>query len=199
MNKRTIMAGLIASLLGLIGCGKTTPKADRADIYRDLRQQVLTLDPKSIGLAENSSNHVWGVLMETRYPEGVATLVTIADGTVSLYFSNGGGVIGVGQHDGPRRACAEFISAAPTFVPFANAVTTFPLPALGNTRFYFLTFDGILSVEVKEDVLGNNRHALSPFFHVGHKVITQANLVDEKMRAEQGAAPAAAGASSVER
>jgi hypothetical protein len=196
MNERIIMAGLIASILGLIGCGRTTPTADRADIYRDLRQQVLTIDPKSIGLAADSSNRVWGVLMETRYPEGVATLVTIADGTVSLYFSNGGGVIGVGQHDGPRKACAEFISAAPAFVLFANAVTTFPLPALSNTRFYFLTFDGILSVEVKEDDLGNNRHALSAFFHIGQKVITQANLVDDKMRTKRGATPSAASGST---
>ena len=119
--------------------------------------------------------------METRYPEGVVTLVTIADGTVSLYFSNGGGVIGVGQHDGPRKVSAEFISCAPEFIPLATTVTEFPLPELGNTRFYFLTFDGIRSVEVKEDDLGNNRHALSPFFHIGHKMITQANLVDDKL------------------
>ena len=92
------MAGIISGLLGLFGCGKGT-KSERtvADIYQGLRQQVLTLDPLSLGLDPSASNRVWGVLMETGYPEAVASLVVIADGTVSLYFSNGGGIIGVGM------------------------------------------------------------------------------------------------------
>ena len=37
---------------------------------------------------------VWGVLMELGLEQGVATMVAFADGTVSLYFSGGGGIIG---------------------------------------------------------------------------------------------------------
>ena len=36
---------------------------------------------------------VWGVVMETGYPEAVVTLVSLGDRTTSLYFSNGGGII----------------------------------------------------------------------------------------------------------
>jgi hypothetical protein len=34
------------------------------------------------------------VLMELGLEQGVATMVAFADGTVSLYFSGGGGIIG---------------------------------------------------------------------------------------------------------
>lgn len=54
------------------------------------------------------------------------------------------------------------------------------MPKVGNTIFYFLTFEGVLSVEVKEDDLGENRHVMSPFFHKGHEVIYQARIVQEK-------------------
>jgi GNAT superfamily N-acetyltransferase len=39
-------------------------------------------------------------------------VVAIADGTVSLYHSSGGGVIGAGAHDGPRRAGQALLSVA---------------------------------------------------------------------------------------
>jgi hypothetical protein len=104
MKRGIIMASFIASLLGLFSCNKEQPNNyQMADVYRDLRQQVLTLDPAKIGLPSSDKNQIHGVLMETGYPEAVATLVTIADGTVSLYFSNGGGIIGVGQHEGRER------------------------------------------------------------------------------------------------
>jgi hypothetical protein len=190
MKRRIVLTGLLALLLWVFECGKgNTEQYKTADIYRDLRQQVFAIDPGKIGLAPAGSNKVWGVLMETGYPKAVATLVTIADGTVSLYFSNGGGIIGVGQHEGPRKACKEFLSFSQKFFEQAAPTKTFPLPKQGNTRFYFLTFNGIRTVEFKEDDLGNNRLPLSPLFHKAHAVITQARIVDEKRRVEQPAPP----------
>lgn len=175
------MAGIISGLVGLFGCGKGT-KAERAvaDVYQGLRQQVLSLDPRSIGLDPSSSNRVWGVLMETGYPEAVASLVVIADGTVSLYFSNGGGIIGVGQHEEARKAGLELLSAVPAALGHTRKTDKFPLPDNGHTRFYIMTLDGCFSADALEDALGNNRHPLSPLFHRGQDVITQVRLIDEK-------------------
>ena len=116
--------------------------------------------------------------METGYSDAVVTLVTIANGTVSLYFSNGGGIIGVGEYEGPRNACHSLLSLAPKFIKYAKRTQTFPLPKEGNTRFYFLTYNGIYTVEKKEDDLGNNRLPLSPLFLEAHEVITQARIVE---------------------
>ncbi|HEY3380059.1 MAG TPA: hypothetical protein VGL77_21500 [Armatimonadota bacterium] len=118
--------------------------------------------------------------METGYQNAVVTLVTIADGTVSLYFSNGGGIIGIGQHEGPRKACAELLEFAPQFMDQAKPTTSFPLPPVGYTQFFFLTFDGSLTAESREDDLGNHRSPLSPLFYKAHEVIALARLASEK-------------------
>lgn len=180
------MASILGSILGVFGYNKTdATQYKTADIYRDLRQQVFSLDPSKIGVTP-SSNSVWGVVMETGYPEAVVTLVALADSTVSLYFSNGGGIIGVGQHEGPRKASTELLTASKLFLSQATPTKSFPLPSQGNTRFYFLTSGGILTTESKEDDLGNNRLPLSPLFHKAHEVIAQARMADEKMRSQQG-------------
>ena len=169
--------------MGLFGSGKAMSKDYvLADIYRDLRNRIFKLDPAKIGLSPSASNQIWGVLMETGYPDAVVTLVTIADGTVSLYFSNGGGIIGVGEHEGPRKACYSFLSLAPNFIKYTKPTQKFPLPKEGNTRFYFLTYDGILTAENKEDDLGNERLPLSPFFLKAHEVIAQARIVDDLIK-----------------
>ncbi len=177
------MASFIASILGGLGFGKSNATESKtANTYQDLREQVLTLDPAKIGFKPSGSNRIWGILMETGYPDAVATLVTVADGSVSLYFSNGGGIIGAGQHDGPRKACESFLGVAPKFLSYAHLTTDYPLPKNGQTKFYFLTLDGDYTAEAKEEDLGNERHPLSPLFYEAQKVITQARLVDEKVR-----------------
>jgi hypothetical protein len=190
MKKGIIMTAIFSSFLGLFACQKTPPsKYKVANVYRDLRQQVLTITPAKIGVTPVSQDQVWAVMMETGYPEAVITLVAIADGTVSLYFSNGGGIIGIGQHEGPRKACLELIASSQGFLKQTTITKTFPLPSTGKTRFYFLTLKGIRTVEFKEDDLGNNMLPLSPLFYKAQEVITQARIFDEKMKAEQAGAP----------
>jgi hypothetical protein len=110
--------------------------------------------------------------METGYPQAVATLVVFGDGTTSLYFSNGGGVIGAGEHDVVRAAGETLLSSAEAHLDdFAVAVGT-PLPEVGRVRFYVRTFNATLSAEANEEDLGEGRHQLSPVFHAGHSVIS---------------------------
>jgi hypothetical protein len=190
MKKGIVMATIFSSLLGLFACNRTPPPEYKvADVYRDLRRQVLTTSPAKIGISPGSPDEVWAVMMETGYPEAVVTLVALADGTVSLYFSNGGGIIGVGQHEGPRKASMGLLSSSQDFLKQATLTKAFPLPSIGKTRFYFLTLQGVRTVEFKEDDLGNNKLQLSPLFYKAQEVITQARIVDERMKAEPGGAP----------
>ena len=109
--------------------------------------------------------------METGYPEAVASLVTITDGTTSLYFSTGGGIIGAGDHVSVREAADTFIAAADASVNAFVPASEHPFPSTGRVRFYVRTFDGLLTAEADEEDLGENRHHLSPLFHLGHAVI----------------------------
>ena len=139
----------------------------------DLRAAALAQTAEALGLTPTAEHpNVFGILMETGYPEGVATLAVFAEGSTSLYFSGGGGVIGAGEHDAVRRAHPPlFAEAEARRAVFAPAVGT-PSPALGRVRFYLLTFRGTLTAEADEEELGYRRHELSSLFHAGHAVIT---------------------------
>jgi hypothetical protein len=115
---------------------------------------------------------VFAVLMETGYPEAVATLLAVADGTVSLYFSNGGGIIGGGEHEPIRKVSRELITLAQSCVPNSNLADSFPLPKPGYVRCYLVTDGGVHTFEAPEEDLGYERHPCSPLFHKGHELIT---------------------------
>lgn len=147
-------------------------KADPAETIRDLRHHALSVNAAELGIDGATAQHVWGLLMETGYPAGVATLVTFLDGTTSLYFSKGGGIIGVGEHAPVRAASATFLAVADAHLADFTSVSGTPLPAVGRVRFYVRVGERLLTADTDEQDLGYNRHALSPVFHAGHAVIT---------------------------
>ncbi len=117
------------------------------------------------------------LLMETGYPEGVATLVGVVDGSASLYFSNGGGVIGAGHHAEVARATRRWLESATDILERLAAWDDDPrLPGEGLTQFVAVTPDGLRGAVAPEEELGEERHELSPLFHAGHDVITQIRL-----------------------
>jgi hypothetical protein len=61
----------------------------------------------------------------------------------------------------------------------------YPLPKIGYTRFYIVTISGVLTAEVLEDDLGNERHDLSPVFFQGHKLISYIRAVEEHRSAKK--------------
>jgi hypothetical protein len=142
------------------------------EIYTGLRDQVLRTNLEATGRKDTEQKTVLAVLMETGYPEAVATLVAVTDGTASIYFSNGGGIIGGGEHAPVREASKDFLVLAQQYLSQATATSAFPLPKKGNVRFYFVTDRGVYTFEAAEDDLGYERHLCSPLFHTGHKLIT---------------------------
>src|SRR5262245_2899814 len=91
-----------------------------------------------------TTNEPWGVLMETSYPEGSATLVALSDRSASIYLSSSGGTIGGIGQETIRKAAQRMVQIALEFRPQMKKTTTFPLPRTGETIFYVLTDDGIL-------------------------------------------------------
>ena len=155
------------------------------DQYMGLRSMLLRTSWDVDG-----SHRVSGVLMEMGYTEDVATLVVTVDGTLSLYFSSGGGVVGWGAYDGPRRAACELLETAADFQEFCSLTNKYPLPLKGSTRFYLITAGGVLTAEAKQDDLGNDKHRLSPLFRKAHELIGEIRAVDQKRQAEEAASAA---------
>jgi hypothetical protein len=176
--------GILSTLFG--GCKKAEPKQAEykpADIYVGLRNQALKLTAEQLQFSPTAENpKVLAVLMETGYPEAVATLVSIADGAASLYFSNGGGIIGAGENGAPKVASKELVRTAEQFVKDCKLTAEFPLPKKSFTRFFLVTIDGVFTTEVLEDDLGNNRHKLSPLFYKAQDLITIIRLTEDQKR-----------------
>ncbi len=161
------------------GRKQETEQPPAADVYEGLRKQVLRLTPEQLGEAFADAP-ILALLMETGYEQAVATLVGVADGTSSLYFSNGGGVIGAGAHASVAEANARWLESGLTFLPELSEIADPPLPEQGVTQFVAVTPDGLRGASAREDELGSGAHRLSPFFYAAQDVITQIRLTQDR-------------------
>jgi len=182
MRNLIIMAAFLSSIGRLFG-DDDKPPYELAEIYTSMRGQVLKLTDKDI--RELKGRPVWAVLMETGYDGSIVTVVAVAEGTASLYFSNGGGMIGLGAHANVRPAALALVKAAEPQLKHMKKTEKFPMPRPGQTIFYVVTPDGVFTYSAKEDDLGNKRDKLSRLFYDGQELITQMRIADEKRKAEQ--------------
>lgn len=137
------------------------------NLYEKLRNNALTAG-------------VEGALMDLGYPNGSATLVAMADGTVSMYVSSGGGFLGMGGRPAVRAAAQMFLSAAKRSAGGFSEAASYPLPNPGHVRFYVIARDGVrASEEVEEPALQGEGHALSPLYVAAQAVVTQIRLVSD--------------------
>jgi hypothetical protein len=154
-----------------------------AEIYTGLRQQVFDLSQKkSDEIPSLSSSDRIAIIMETGLKDGCFTLVAVSDGTASLYFSNGGGMIGAGEDPECAKIAKSLLQFSREFDDKLIKVSEYPLPKPDMTRFYVIKPGVILSAEFMDDELGNNKLPLSPLFHKGHELITAIRKVSERKR-----------------
>ena len=145
--------------------------------FTALRRRLLTVDPASLRLQRTPGN-VFALVTEMGMEEGVATLVAIADGTVSVYFSGGGAVVGMGSHLGPRRAAEALLDEAPSHLSRAEAAGDFPLPGPDRVRFWFLTFDGVRGAEAGEAEL-EKHHPLARLYALAQELLTEVRVISD--------------------
>ena len=81
---------------------------DIAEIYSDLRNQVLRLNADEAGLTGTSESTVLAALMEI-------------DGSASLYLSSGGCTVGAGAYESVQNVAKSFIKQAQQYLPIAVA------------------------------------------------------------------------------
>jgi hypothetical protein len=94
-----------------------------AEVYLGLRQQMLSLTAAQLADDELADTPIPALLMVTGYPEAVATLVAVVDGTSSLYFSNGGGLLGAGTHETVAEASLRWLETGREFLPKLSGIT----------------------------------------------------------------------------
>ena len=81
-----------------------------------LRRMLLSAKPSDFGLTPTAElPRVWAAMMEMRLGKADVSLVAVAEGSTSLYFSRGGGIIGGGEHDSVRAANHKWLVAIDRF------------------------------------------------------------------------------------
>jgi hypothetical protein len=174
------MLGWFRRLLAGRGHTSRGSAATGAEAYQKLRSQALSVERSSAGIpAPSSDAPVWGLLMEMGFPNGTATLFALADGTTSLYYSSGGGVIGGHSHQAVRRANSAMLTEANSVAARMGPTSTYALPGPGTTTFHARTDSGVLSAGGADQELASGRHDLSRLFRTGHDVLTELRLISE--------------------
>jgi hypothetical protein len=136
--------------------------AQRKNPYPRLRALALHSGriPKSMP-KPSSPAEPWGVVMDWVVSAGVATVVAFSDGSASVYFSSGGGLLGGQAHEPIRNAARDAVGVAAEFQPQMELTTVFPLPQPGIVVFYVLADSGVFTSSAFESALKTHSHALS--------------------------------------
>lgn len=149
----------------------------------DLRNTAFKTKSKDfLGADGTHEDAIWGIIMEISYPEGSLSLLSRVDGTASLFFSNGGGVIGSEEHEHIAGLSSAIASGSGVFFSeYAEPTKDFPLPEAENVQFFFMSDSQILKTgEFSENDLGEDLLPLSPLFHAMHMLIAQIQEVEEE-------------------
>ena len=165
----------VLGTMGWLDGIRQKPPAQPANPYPGLRHQALTLDPASIGLQPSPLlPQVFAGLMEMGMEGGVASLVVIADGTTSLYWSTGGGIIGAGFHEAVKPPSKVFLATLERHLKeMGDDDPAHQLPGNGMIHLRARTFAGgcLLAAASSQDFAGK-RHPLWEAFYAGNAVIT---------------------------
>jgi len=168
------------SILSLFGCKEKQKDYIITPIFTEMREMAFKITPEQINITDSKDNNTFALFMETGYPEAIMSLRCIGDSSISLYFSNGGGMIGIGEHEAARAEGLKLIEMANDYINKGKIVETNILPKYGETYFYIRTKLGNYLIQDIEDSLGNNKSEYSPLFYQAQNVITQARLIQEK-------------------
>lgn len=161
-------------------------------LYAQLRGGVLGLDASQMG--SYADEPVWAVVMDVGFPEGSATLVTAVDGTTSLYFSTGGGMLGTGEFAAVRLASTNLRQIAAQAIKAAalDPAPEQPLPGAEHVAFYVVTDDGVMGAEAAVEALSDPEHPLAALYAQAETVIGEMRGVDARQQGPDPDPPVAA-------
>ena len=151
---------------------------------------ALGLDPARIELTPGEPwNGAIVAAMELAVDGSTATILSVADGSVSMYLSTGGGVIGAGEHVAVREEGRRFREALADSRGSLVPTTEFPLPGPGDVRFHAVLGDGRATAVATEVALRGGRHPLSPLYAAGQDLLTEIRLASEPIGSDRAFDP----------
>jgi len=151
-----------------------------ASMSEKMRGLMFTTSPAQLKLTPLPSG-LWAGMMEFEVSGTWVTLLAILDGTTSLYFGSGGGIIGAGGHAAVREVAQTFLESMDKASTGFVKVAAYPLPGQGHVHFYTLKADGVYaSPDIDEAELTKPGHPLLPLYAAAQNLITQIRLADQR-------------------
>jgi len=148
-------------------------RARAAEAAAALRDAVLSRRMLA-SLPAKESGALRGAAMDWNVGAGLATLVAIDDGTVSLYLNPGGGTIGAGTHANVARAGAAFREEAAKARGAFSPVQTYPAPGADSVVFYLLTESATLATApIRMQELQRAEHPLAGLGTAAQALLTE--------------------------
>ena len=128
------------------------PTAVPDQTYLELRDVWLKTDPSTVEIEPASDRpNVWGVVFDVGLDDGVVTLISLADGTTSLYTSSGGGYLGAGENAEIAQKSIELATVTENYLQHMNPIGDFPLPDADKAIIYALAYDGVYRADIERN------------------------------------------------
>lgn len=138
-----------------------------ANAFAGLRSMALEGTRGNFGLPPASTpTQPFVVVADWGEEKGATTIVAVADGSASVYASNGGGSIGGGQaHPSIHDAAMRAVELAAAVLPQMKRASSFPVAGRGQVAFYAVTDAGVFAATAAQEDVRANR---SPFTALGN-------------------------------
>lgn len=147
------------------------PPATSDNPYEALRRQALHI-PAAIFADATMRSPVYGIIMDWHVGEGCITLACFATGESSVYFSNGGGIIGGQESESAVEAANRYLLEANQAYVSAKPVAHTELPAPNSVQFYFLTQAGRRHHSVAMQYLEDRSSPMLTLFEKANDLLT---------------------------
>ena len=122
---------------------------------------------------------VYGVLTEWDIDGVTVTVMSMRDGTASLYTTSTFGIIGGQGHESVRQAAASYVKTAEQFVKSGKTVADFAYPKSDQVFYYLLTYDGVQLITGDMTAIEHGPDPTRPLFAAAQDVLTELRLITE--------------------
>ncbi len=156
------------------------------DPYMGLRRAILSLSRNDYEMVIRQ-HRVHAVLVDTHMEDSVFSVACAADGSFSLYYEEGGGIIGMGQkHKELAMASRAFVYGAEQALPACEEAVSDDLPGVDERYFYLVTDGNVFRAISKKGSMGSEPREIQILNFVLDKVMDQ---FFESMSKEKAGSP----------
>lgn len=153
-----------------------TETDSNANPYEGLREMALGTTAEGMGLAPGDGR-VYGAVVDIPAAGGSATMICMLDKTISLYFSGGGGYLGLGQrYETVCQAGMDLLRGAEKTLAHLPLAQTTGLPQGEKALAYLLTPEGTRVAEVQMGRSGEQEEHLRLLNALIQRLLTEIRL-----------------------